>query len=407
MPTRKPRVKRENRVGEFASADVRTTLNHLPVAGRGTSRMLHQSATATMVSPEVGNCPAPSGAGRGAGNRTLLYVPVQDKNGRPLMPCHPARARELVRKGRAVRRFSKGIFYIRLLDREGGMTQEVAVGIDPGSKKEGFTVKSEAHTFLNIQADAVTWVKDAVKTRRDMRKKRRSRNTPCRQPRSNRSVGKWLAPSTRSRWGWKLRIANWLSKLYPVSHFVVEDIKARTTGQRKWDVSFSPLEYGKTWFYEELRKTAPVDTNSGWDTKQMRDAAGLKKSKNKMAVSFDSHCVDSWVMANSWTGGHIQPDNTRIMCLFPLQFHRRQLHYLQPSKGGVRRPYGGTRSLGFKRGSLVKHPKYGTVYVGGTAQGRISLHSMADGRRLCQNAVLSDCKFLAYNSWRQATCPVS
>jgi len=69
---------------------------------------------------------------------------------------HPARARELVRKGRALRRFNKGIFYIKLLDRVGGDVQDIAVGIDPGSKKEGFTVKSEAHTYLNIQADAVT-----------------------------------------------------------------------------------------------------------------------------------------------------------------------------------------------------------------------------------------------------------
>ena len=36
----------------------------------------------------------------------MLYVPVIGKTGRPLMPCHPARARELVRKGKAVRRFN-------------------------------------------------------------------------------------------------------------------------------------------------------------------------------------------------------------------------------------------------------------------------------------------------------------
>ena len=109
------------------------------------------------------------------------------------MPCHPARARELVRKGRALRRFNRGVFYIQLLDRQDGATQPVAVGIDPGSKKEGFTVKSEVRTFLNIQADAVTWVKDAVETRRNLRRSRRFRKTPCRQNRRNRSRG-GLAP---------------------------------------------------------------------------------------------------------------------------------------------------------------------------------------------------------------------
>jgi len=31
----------------------------------------------------------------------------------------------------------------------------IALGIDPGSKREGFTVKSESHTYLNIHAHAV------------------------------------------------------------------------------------------------------------------------------------------------------------------------------------------------------------------------------------------------------------
>ena len=398
MPTRKPQVKRETRVAKVPLGAGRRQLNHLPVAGRTTPGMLHQSPSSRMVSPEVGNCPAPSGAGERASNRPL-YIPVQDRTGRPLMPMHPARARELLRRGRAVRRFSKGIFYIRLLDREGGATQEVAVGIDPGSKKEGFTVKSEAHTFLNIQTDAVTWVKDAIKVRREMRRTRRSQNSPCRQPQYNRARG-GLAPSTRARWGWKLRIASWLSKLYPISYFVVEDIKARTTSCRRWNASFSSIEYGKKWFYEELGRLASVETKQGYETKEMRDAAGLRKGRDKKLSVFESHCVDSWVLANSWTGGHIQPDNKSIMCLSPIQFHHRQLHYFRPSEGGIRKPYGGTRSLGFKRGSLIKHPKWGLTYVGGTMKDRITLHSITNGKRLCQNARPSDCKFLAYNSWR-------
>ena len=403
MPTQKLRVKRETRVREFASADVRTTLNHLPVAGRSTSRMLHQSVTPTVVSPEVGNCPTPSGVGDGAGNRTIL-IPVQDRNGRPLMPTHPARVRELLRRGKAVRRFSRGLFYIRLLEREGGVVSEDITGIDPGSKMEGFTVKSEAHTYINIQAGAVTWVSDAVKTRREMRRTRRMRNTPCRQPRFNRARG-GLVPSTRARWGWKLRVAKWLSKLYPISGFRVEDIKARTTGQRRWDSSFSPLEVGKAWFYDELRKIAPVTTNSGWETKELRDNAGWKNSGNKIDPDLYAHCVDSWVMANDQVGGHIKPDNTQIMFIAPIQLHRRQLHALQPSEGGVHRPYGSTRSLGFKRGSLVKHPKWGVVYVGGMMGDRVSLHSLTDGKRLTQLAKPEDCELLAYNTWKRAFPP--
>ena len=85
----------------------------------------------------------------------MQCVPVISSTNLPLMPCHPARARELLRKGQAVRHFDRGIFYIKLHEREDGEKQSSAVGVDPGSKKEALTVKSAKQTFLNIQADAV------------------------------------------------------------------------------------------------------------------------------------------------------------------------------------------------------------------------------------------------------------
>ena len=321
------------------------------------------------------------------------------------MPCHQARARELVRSGRAIRRFDRGLFYIRLTDRADGNVQPIAAGIDPGSKKEAFTVKSEAHTYLNIQADAVTWVSDAVKTRREMRHGRRGRNTPYRACRQNRGAKEgWLPPSTKARWGWKLRICNWLSRYYPITVFAVEDIKTKTRkGQRQWNKSFSPLEIGKRWFYAELKKLAKVETYCGYETKVFRDALGLRKTKDKMSGRFDAHCVDSWVLANAMVGGHSRPDNVWIMYIVPLRFHRRQLHRLQPGKGGERHRYGGMVSLGFKRGTWVRHPTRGVAYVGGCMNGRISLHGLRDGRRLCQDAKPEDCVVLTRCSWRAYT----
>lgn len=331
----------------------------------------------------------------------MQYVPVVSSNGRPLMPCHPARARELVRNGKAVRRFNKGIFYIRLCNRMEGQSQPTVMGIDPGSKKEAITVKSENHTYLNIQADAITWVRDAVERRAMMRHSRRQRKCPHRPNRMNRARG-GIPPSTKARWQWKLRLARWLCGLYPITDFVVEDVAARTTQKRRWNVSFSPLEVGKHWFYNELGKLGHVETMQGWETKQQRDALGLKKSSKKMADVFDAHCVDSWVLANWWIGGHQTPDSTKMLLVIPLQFHRRQLHNLQPDKNGNRRLYGGTRSLGFKRGSWVKHPKWGTCYVGGTSNGRISLYCLQTGQRLTQTAKPMECQFLCYASWREA-----
>jgi len=335
----------------------------------------------------------------------MLFVPVIDLNQKPLMPTTPNRAATWIRSGKATPFWKHGVFCVRLnVEPSARMIQPVTIGIDPGSKKEAFTAKSEAHTYLNIQTDAVTWVKDAVKRRREMRRARRFRTTPCRRPRFNLSKG-GMPPSTKARWQWKLRICSWLMKMFPIDSFVVEDIKARTTGKKRWDRSFSPLEVGKQWFYGELSNLGTVKTKQGYETKELRDSAGLKKSRNKMAEIFEAHCIDSWILANSWIGGHILPDNKEMLLITPLRFHRRQLHALQPSKGGIRRPYGSTHSLGFKRGSLVKHSTFGLSYIGGTSKNRISLHSLADGQRLCQNANPMDCKFLAFNSWRTRLLP--
>ena len=317
------------------------------------------------------------------------------------MPTKPSRARKWIKLGKATPFWSKGIFCVRLnVDPSDKNLEPIAVGIDPGSKKEGFTVKSESHTYLNIQADAVTWVKDHVKTRRIMRRSRRNRKTPCRKPRFHRK-GRGLSPSTKARWQWKLRISKWLKKLFPITDFVIEDIAAVTKkGKRRWNKSFSPLEIGKTWFYSEVEKLGNVYTLKGYETKELRDNHGLKKSKAKLSDSFKAHCVDSWVLANWQVGGHTSVDNKDMLFVTPLRFHRRQLHKLQPSKGGVRSLYGGTRSMGFKRGSYIKHPKHGVCYVGGTSKGRVSLHSLLDGKRLTQNAKPQDCKFLTYSTFR-------
>ena len=330
-----------------------------------------------------------------------MFVPVVDKNQKPLMPTTPAKARKLIKSGQATPFWKKGIFCIRLNYVPARVyTQEIAVGIDPGSKKEAFTIKSKAHTYLNIQVDAVTWVSRHVEQRRNMRRLRRYRKTPYRSPRKNRKRGR-IPPSTKARWQWKLRLANWLCQLFPVTVFVVEDVAARTLkGKRKWNVSFSPLQIGKKWFYQELSQLAEVVTRRGYFTAALRDKLGLKKSSAKLSNKFSAHCVDSWVLANSVVGGHVTPDNRSILFISPLRLHRRQLYKLKTLKGGVRRLYGTTQSYGFKRGSMIKHPKWGVCYVGGTSKERISLHDLATGKRLTQYAKPEDCQFLTYCSWR-------
>jgi len=332
--------------------------------------------------------------------RGLVMVPVLSSTGKPLMPCHPARAKELIKKGRAVKRWFKGIFCIKLLDRAEGDVQQVVVGIDPGSKREGFTVQSKSHTYLNVLSDAITWVKRKMETRKVMCKTRRHRKTPYRKNKCNRQRNaKVFPPSTKSRWLIKLNITKFLRKIYPITDYVVEDVKAKSKkGCNKWNKYFSPVEFGKTWFYKEISKLGNFITKSGKKTFDRRNLLGLKKSGNKLSEKFEAHNVDSWVLASFFTGRTVI-DNKIIFRIIPLQLRRRELHYLQPSKGGKRGIHGGTISLEFKRGSVVKHSKKGLVYIGGTTNGKVSLHNIKTGKRLTQNGEIKDIEFLYNSSW--------
>ncbi|MEY4519512.1 MAG: hypothetical protein RLZZ499_2112 [Cyanobacteriota bacterium] len=118
-------------------------------------------------------------------------VPVVDSNQIPLMPTTTARAAKWIKSGKATPFWKKGIFCVRLnVEPSNRNYQPVACGIDPGSRMEGYTVSSTKHQYLNIQALAVDWVKSHIETRRNMRRSRRFRKTPCRQPRWNRLFGK-------------------------------------------------------------------------------------------------------------------------------------------------------------------------------------------------------------------------
>jgi hypothetical protein len=334
----------------------------------------------------------------------MQYVPVVDSNQRPLMPTTPARAERWIESGKATPFFRKGIFCVRLnIEPSNRNLQLVAVGIDPGSKREGYTIKSKAHTYLNQQFHGVDWVKDAEESSTNARRARRNRKTPYRQNRQNRKRG-GIPPSTKARWQFKVRVVKALASVFPIYHIGIEDVKATSKkGCKTWNTSFSPLEVGKEWCYWELTKIAPVSLFDGYkDTYRTRQELGLKKSKAKLSNGFNTHCIDSWVLTYLLVGGDSVPDNTLVMECKPIRIHRRQLHVFNPSKNGYRRPYGGSISQGLKRGGIVKHYKFGKCYVGGedTKKSRISLHCLSTGKRLTQSARPSDCKFLAFNSWR-------
>lgn len=333
------------------------------------------------------------------------WVPVVSSTGKPLMPCSPKRARKLMKSGKAVPRHLKGLFYIKLTDRSDGSTQPVAVGIDPGSSFEGYTVKSATRTFLNVNSQAADGrgIKKAMEARSNSRRARRQRKNPYRANKMNRSRSKlWVPPSTKARWQLKLNILTWFARLYPVTNVVVEDVNVTTEeGNGSRNSAFSAIQAGKNWLYSHILVLGySLTTFKGSQTASFRRQLGLFKTKNKASKSFDSHCVDSWVLANEVLGNQNKPDLTHVLVLKPLIHTRRQLHRFNFKKGGTRPRYGGTMSLGVQRGTLVEHVKYGKCLIGGNnGVDRVSLHSNISLIRLTQNAKLTDLKLIAHSPW--------
>ena len=335
-----------------------------------------------------------------------MRIPVVDSREVPLMPCTPPMARLLLKEGKARPKRNKlGLFYIQLTFIQEPDNQPLVVGVDPGSSFEGYSVVGTHETVLNLMVEAPTHVKDAVETRRTMRRARRHRKwrRPCRS--DNRLNGKQrIPPSTRSRWEAKARVVKHLMSILPLTCVVVEDVQATTKKGKKWNRAFSPVQVGKNHLYHVLTDMGlTLETREGWQTKELRDFYGLSKTKKKDKQAFDSHAIDAWVLAATISGA-TKPTCTRLWYAVPARLYRRQLHALQPSKGGIRRPYGGTRSLGLKRGTVVTHPKYGLCCVGGCNRKKntVSLHAYRSNKRLTQGAKVDACHILtwvAFRSW--------
>lgn len=335
-----------------------------------------------------------------------MRVPVVDERGIPLMPCSPPKARVLLKEKKAFPKRNKlGVFYIQLAYAQEPDNQPLILGADPGATYEGFSVVGTQDTVLNLMVEAPTHVKKAVKTRSQMRRARRFRKWRRPARFDNRRVGrKFIPPSTRSRWEAKARIGQQLKAILPITEAVVEDVQAKTRPgkKRKWNQSFSPVQVGKAHLYRLLSEMGwRVTLRHGWETKELRDTFGLKKCKTKGQAVFETHAVDAWVLAASVSGA-TRPTETGLWYVVPGRLHRRQLHRLQASPGGERKPYGGTRSRGLKRGTLVRHPKYGLCSVGGCDPERqtVSLHAYRTHARLTQGAEPGDCQIVTSTSWR-------
>ena len=194
---------------ESASADNRKGKDETGCGRRGstTTGMQHGREDRFQEFTSLGDShPATSEQSEEAEARGVIASPsstaprvfVLDKHGNPLMPCHPARARKLLKSGRA-RVHHLAPFVIRMVDKEVEQCEVpgVVVKIDPGSKHTGIVcahivrarVDDNAgitHGLVSIQLDhRGQLIHKKMGQRASYRRRRRSVNLRYRASRWN------------------------------------------------------------------------------------------------------------------------------------------------------------------------------------------------------------------------------
>ena len=317
------------------------------------------------------------------------------------MPTKPARARKWIEEGKAAKRWSDtGLFYVQLVEEPSGTeTQPVVVGVDPGKLYSGIGVQSaKATLFMAHLILPFKTVKKRMEQRATMRRTRRGRRIDRsipfafrnhREKRFDNRRQKKVAPSIKANRQLELRVVAELCRILPVIKIVYETIKA--PGNK----GFSPVAVGQQWAIDQLSKLTPVVTRYGWETANLRAHLHLEKDKNKQAQTPASHAVDGIALACSEFVGYEQyhqlgEDGGRWKGVVELTssvfkvlrrppISRRQLHLFQPTKGGVRRAYGGTVTRhGFRKGDLVLAEKSGMQTLGWVSGDTLKQVSVSD-----------------------------
>lgn len=141
----------------------------------------------------------------------------------PLMPCKEAKARKLLKSGKA-KIIKRNPFTIQLLFECENVTQDIVLGVDAGSKHIGLSATTDKKELYAAEVELRNDIVDLLSTRRENRRTRRNRKTRYRKPRFEnrmRNAG-WLAPSVQNKVDTHLTVVRRLHEILPITRIIVE-----------------------------------------------------------------------------------------------------------------------------------------------------------------------------------------
>ena len=135
-----------------------------------------------------------------------MVVYVVNRQGKPLMPCHPAKARILLKKGQA-KVVQRTPFTIQLLYGSSGYRQPITLGVDSGYSHIGLSAITTKKEVYSAEIELRTDIVKLLSKRREYRRARRYRKTRYRKPRflNRKRSEDWLAPSIQHRLDSRIR----------------------------------------------------------------------------------------------------------------------------------------------------------------------------------------------------------
>lgn len=155
--------------------------------------------------------------------KEFACVYVLNRGGRPLMPCHPAKARKLMKEGRAVatRRVP---FTIQLTAGASSYRQKVHTAEDPGKTIGAAAVREDGQVLFLGEAACRSDISELLYGRAALRRGRRNRKTryrPARFQNRRRPEG-WVPPSIRQLTHEHEKLFGLLREILPVTDIAVE-----------------------------------------------------------------------------------------------------------------------------------------------------------------------------------------